>query len=195
MRVIQSQIDQSGVLKDGKIRLATYRTLSEDLRYFTLQVFIGNYPDFQPSRQLFNDLQHLLDKPQQAQVPLAQGYTLIKEATSAYLTKEQTHTQFDILRAAPISKESWRIDIPKGASYRLRPRQPGDRLLINGHHKTLKKYYIDKKVPLSQRQYPVLEVDGEVYGVPFLVHNDLSKDLENVTIKDTLWLIVSTSAG
>jgi tRNA(Ile)-lysidine synthase len=195
MRVIHNQISQTGVLEDGKIRLATYRTLSEDLRYFTLQAFIGNYPDFQPSRQLFNDLQHLLDKPKQAQVPLAHGYTLIKEEDLAYLTKEQNVPEFDILRAAPISKESWSIDIPKGASYRLRPRQPGDKILVNGYHKTLKKYYIDQKVPLSQRQYPVLEVDGEVYGVPFLVHNDLSKDLENVTIKDTLWLIVSTSAG
>ena len=44
----------------------------------------------------------------------------------------------------------------------LRARQTGDRLLMNdGHHKSLKKLFIEKKIPLLQRQRLPIFTNGE----------------------------------
>ena len=48
----------------------------------------------------------------------------------------------------------------------LRPRQPGDSMRLSGGTKDLKKLFIDRKIPASQRmQIPVLADEGGVLGV------------------------------
>lgn len=56
----------------------------------------------------------------------------------------------------------------------VRPRKTGDRIRLNGGSKTLKKLYIEKKVPLSQRDSVPVIADGEntlaVYGLCRSIH-------------------------
>ncbi len=54
---------------------------------------------------------------------------------------------------------------PEG-ELRLRPRQPGDTIRLSGGSKTIKKLFIDRKIPAAQReQIPVLCDDAGVVGV------------------------------
>ena len=54
---------------------------------------------------------------------------------------------------------------PVGTVY-ARPRQPGDRIRLNGGTKTLKKLFIDRKIPAAQRScIPVVCDDAGILGV------------------------------
>jgi tRNA(Ile)-lysidine synthase len=65
---------------------------------------------------------------------------------------------------------------PQGQMY-LRPRQTGDQIHLSGGSKSLKKLFIDRKIPASQRPLiPVLVDDGGVLAVC-----GIGADLDRVT--------------
>lgn len=56
----------------------------------------------------------------------------------------------------------------------LRSRQEGDVIISGGHHKSLKKLFIEKKIPKDDRDlYPVLTDGNRVIAVPIIGKNDL----------------------
>lgn len=56
----------------------------------------------------------------------------------------------------------------------LRSRQKGDMIVSGGHHKSLKKLFIDKKIPKDDRDaYPVLTDGNSILAVPIIGKNDL----------------------
>ncbi len=65
---------------------------------------------------------------------------------------------------------------PENKKIILRSRQDGDKILVGGMHRKVKKLLIDKKVPMHKRNnIGVITVDGEVAALPGIVTGDVLK--------------------
>ena len=75
-----------------------------------------------------------------------------------------------------IYKKSIQITIDSAkikGTLRLRSRREGDRILLGGMHKSLKKLMCDKKIPLGERyRLPVICDGEEIVAVPFVGVSD-----------------------
>ena len=73
------------------------------------------------------------------------------------------------MHAAPQPNAIAQLHLPAGVTVRLRARQTGDAWQpkgLGGHKQTLKKWFIDHKVPLAVRaRVPLLEVNGRIAAV------------------------------
>ena len=79
--------------------------------------------------------------------------------------------------------------VEKERPIRLRYRKAGDKLLIRGIHKKLRRFFIDEKIPRDQRQNAIIiEQDKKILGVVNLVTSDLSKSLKNDIMKAKLYI-------
>ena len=81
-----------------------------------------------------------------------------------------------------------RVDLPMEGEIEIRKRQPGDYILINGHHKKLRKFFIEQHVPLEKRENLLILVEKDIYAITDLTVSDLSKALKNDKMKRTLWV-------
>jgi len=81
------------------------------------------------------------------------------------------------------------IPLPSNHPVYVRPRRDGDRILINGHHKKVSRLLINKKIPLDQRNnLVVLEQDKQILAIPEIAISDLSKELKNDIMRDTIYI-------
>ncbi|MDN5983219.1 MAG: tRNA lysidine(34) synthetase TilS, partial [Lactococcus sp.] len=69
----------------------------------------------------------------------------------------------------------------------IRKRLAGDRVVINGMHKKLRRFFIDNKIALKKRDNPLVTVDNQIYEVLDVVSTDLSKSLKHAKMKRTLY--------
>ena len=68
---------------------------------------------------------------------------------------------------------SVRSDKIKG-SLTLRPRKEGDRILMGGMHKSIKKLMCDRKIPLDERcRIPIICDGNDIVAVPFIGVSDV----------------------
>ena len=81
------------------------------------------------------------------------------------------------------------IPLPSNHPVYVRPRRDGDRILINGHHKKVSRLLINQKIPLDQRNnLVVLEQDKQILAIPEIAISDLSKELKNDIMRDTIYI-------
>lgn len=63
---------------------------------------------------------------------------------------------------------------PENKKVILRSRQDGDKILVGGMHKKVKKLLIDKKIPIHKRNnIGVITVDGEIAAIPGIIAGDV----------------------
>jgi len=61
--------------------------------------------------------------------------------------------------------------------------------LLNGHHKKIRRYFIDNKYSLQERQQAIIvEQKGEIFAIAGIVTSDLSKYLKHDIMKDILYI-------
>ena len=81
------------------------------------------------------------------------------------------------------------VPLPNNHPVFIRPRKRGDRILMNGHHRKISRLLINQKIPLNQRNnLVVLEQDKQILAIPEIAISDLSKELKNDIIKDTIYI-------
>ena len=69
----------------------------------------------------------------------------------------------------------------------LRSRREGDRILMGGMHKSLKKLMCDKKIPLDERyRLPVICDGEEIAAVPFVGVSDTYRAKKDTDTQNTL---------
>ena len=81
------------------------------------------------------------------------------------------------------------VALPNNHPVFIRPRKRGDRILMNGHHRKISRLLINQKIPLNQRNnLVVLEQDKQILAIPEIAISDLSKELKNGIMKDTIYI-------
>ena len=71
----------------------------------------------------------------------------------------------------------------------LRHRKEQDEIILNQHHKKLRRYFIDQKIPIDQRKNAiVIEQNGEILAIAGIVTCDLSKSQKNDIMYNKLYI-------
>lgn len=190
MDVINTSIKNLNFEKD-KIDLEKFLNQDQSLQYFILQDYLDNYKDISIGRDQFDQLLHIIRKSGQFNQRINKNYSLIKDDKNFYLASDslpESKIEYEVSRTKPQNLDYKEIYIPKDANFFVRGREEGDRILLNGINKKVKRYFIDQKIPLKMRENAqMLVVEGQIYEILGIATSDLSKSLKNAKMNDTLY--------
>lgn len=175
--------------------LAVFSVQTSAVQHFLLENYCQTFPDLQLSKEQFEQVLHILQEKGNYQHPLRSGYELYKD-----------YQRFEIRKISPQSDSQERsvlleydhqlllagytfsfgrklegenVDVyhvSRETPILLRHRQPQDQMLLGGHHKKLRRYFIGQKVPKNEREEAIiLEQAGHILGIAGMVASDLSK--------------------
>lgn len=194
--------------KEVDIRnLAQFKKQTPSVQYFLLQEYLANFPDLELSRAQFEEVLFILRKKTNYRHPLKNGYILNKNYECFEIFKILPETDenqkelviesegivefgkaiFSLEQELPDADQLFYVD--KEGPIRIRYRKPGDKVLIRGIHKKLRRFFIDEKISKDQRQDAIIiEQNKKILGVANLVTSDLSKSLKNDIMKAKLYI-------
>lgn len=192
MSIIEEKILNSGIISE-KVKVAEFCLQSKAMQHFILQKYFTQYPDLIINKAKFEELLHIINRPQQYRGDLNKSVLFVKTKEEFYIEKYKNELTDDknellVLKENPFDETYMRIDLPEKGMVEIRKRQGGDKILINGHHKKLRKYFIEHKIPLEKRNNFVILVDKKLYAVVDVVCSDLSKTAKNNKMRRTLWV-------
>ena len=173
-----------------------------------MQEYLEKFPDLQLSKAQFDDILHIVNTKTNYHHYLKNQYELIQDYQAFKIQKIGPKSdskkgaillQFeDIIELGGycfsfgkelIGGEVQMIPVSRKTSIVLRHRQSGDRILLNGHHKKLARYFIDEKYSLKERDEAVIvEQFNEILGIAGIVTSDLSKNSKRDIMKDVLYI-------
>ncbi|MGT2785422.1 tRNA lysidine(34) synthetase TilS [Streptococcus merionis] len=187
--------------------LAVFRVYPEAVQRQFLQDYLQQFPKLNIHKAQFEDLLHIIQTQKNKTLPIKQGYRLILTYEEFYLEKIQPETDEEV---KPFVLQSENLvfygDFQFGFNQRiknadqklylhsenpvyLRTRQPGDQIQINGYHRKVRRWLIDQKIPLFERNKLLLiEQDQKILGIAGIVVSDLSKSPKNDTMKNILYI-------
>lgn len=187
--VIKDKIAELEIIKD-EINLKLFLRQSRALQHFILQEYLEKFPDLQVSKAKFSELLWIIERPQQYRSELSNAYFFVKNDQYFMIVPNQPFPkkEIEIKEDDPKDASFMRVDLPMEGEIEIRKRQPGDYILINGHHKKLRKFFIEQHVPLEKRENILILVEKDIYAITDLTVSDLSKALKNDKMKRTLWV-------
>lgn len=187
--VIKDKIAELEIIKD-EINLKLFLRQSRALQHFILQEYLEKFPDLQVSKAKFSELLWIIERPQQYRSELSSAYFFVKNDQYFMIVPNQPFPkkEIEIRENDPKDVSFMRVDLPMEGEIEIRKRQPGDYILINGHHKKLRKFFIEQHVPLEKRENLLILVEKDIYAITDLTVSDLSKALKNDKMKRTLWV-------
>lgn len=187
--VIKDKIAELEIIKD-EINLKLFLRQSRALQHFILQEYLEKFPDLQVSKAKFSELLWIIERPQQYRSELSNAYFFVKNDQYFMIVPNQPFPkkEIEIRENDPKDASFMRVDLPMEGEIEIRKRQPRDYILINGHHKKLRKFFIEQHVPLEKRENLLILVEKDIYAITDLTVSDLSKALKNDKMKRTLWV-------
>ena len=185
-----------------------FQKQSPAVQIYLLEEYIASFPDLQLSRAQFEQLHRIVVNKSNTQQILKNGYEIYKDYHYFEIRKISRRTddrlsedllQFGTIKIVgayrflfgvePSDSYMEAVPLPSNHPVYVRPRRDGDRILINGHHKKVSRLLINKKIPLDQRNnLVVLEQDKQILAIPEIAISDLSKELKNDIIRDTIYI-------
>ena len=209
LEIAQLQKALSSLTKDLNLTdLQTFRKQKREVQVFLLQEYLEKFPDLQLSKAQFDDILHIVNTKTNYHHYLKNQYELIQDYQAFKIQKIGPKSdskkgaillQFeDIIELGGycfsfgkelVGEVVQMIPVSRKTSIVLRHRQSGDRILLNGHHKKLARYFIDEKYSLKERDEAVIvEQFNEILGIAGIVTGDLSKNSKRDIMKDVLYI-------
>ncbi|WP_251712940.1 tRNA lysidine(34) synthetase TilS [Lactococcus ileimucosae] len=187
--VIKEKVVDLGIIQD-EIETQFFLQQSKALQHFILQEYLEKFPDLQVSKPQFEELLWIIERPQQYRSEMSKDYLFVKNEKYFMIRPKVIFKkkELDIREEDPKDSSFMRVDIPLTGEIKIRQRQPGDYIFINGHHKKLRKFFIDQHVALDKRENFLILVEDDIYAITDLTVSDLSKALKNDKMKRTLWV-------
>ena len=185
-----------------------FQKQSPAVQIYLLEEYIASFPDLQLSRAQFEQLHRIVVNKSNTQQVLKNGYEIYKDYHYFEIRKISRRTddrlsedllQFGTIKAVgayrflfgvePSDSYIEAIPLPSNHPVSIRSRKKGDRILMNGHHRKISRLLINQKIPLHQRNnLVVLEQDKQILAIPEIAISDLSKELKNDIIRDTIYI-------
>ena len=175
---------------------------------FLLQNYLENFPGLNLSKQQFEEVLNILQTKANYQHTLKKDYELVKDYQCFEIKKisrkpdlkmdsillefenliEFGHYRFSF--GIPLSGENiQKIFVSRETSLTLRFRKEGDSILLNDHHKKLRRLFIDKKVSFEERNSSVIvEQNHQILAILNIAISDLSKALKSDIMSTVLYI-------
>ena len=175
---------------------------------FLLQNYLENFPGLNLSKQQFEEVLNILRTKANYQHILKKDYELVKDyqrfkirkisrkpdlKMDSILLEFENLIEFGYYRFSfgiPLSGENiQKIFVSRETSLTLRFRKEGDSILLNGHHKKLRRLFIDKKVSFEERNSSVVvEQNHQILAILNIAVSDLSKALKSDIMSTVLYI-------
>ena len=175
---------------------------------FLLQNYLENFSGLNLSKQQFEEVLNILQTKANYQHTLKKDYELVKDyqrfeirkisrkpdlKMDSILLEFENLIEFGYYRFSfgiPLSGENiQKIFVSRETSLTLRFRKEGDSILLNGHHKKLRRLFIDKKVSFEERNSSVVvEQNHQILAILNIAISDLSKALKSDIMSTVLYI-------
>lgn len=169
------------------IELMPFYHQTAALQYFILQDYLTQFPTLEVAKRQFEELLHIIRRQGQYLHAMSADYNFVKDRDCFYIEKREKSLDFETSLTPFVSGKFSHITIPETGDVIIRKRLAGDRVIINGVNKKLRRFFIDNKIALKKRDNPLVIVDNQIYGVLDVVSTDLSKSLKHAKMKRTLY--------
>lgn len=175
---------------------------------FLLQTYLKKFPDLQVSKAQFADLLIILNKKSNYSQLIKSDYELYKNYDYFEIRKispqsdlkedsillkyndivEYGHYRFSFGKELR-GKEIQEVFVSRETEVLLRHRKEQDEIILNQHHKKLRRYFINQKIPIDQRKNAIIiEQNGKILAIAGIVTSDLSKSQKNDIMYNKLYI-------
>ena len=179
-----------------------------EVQNFLLQEYLKKFPSLNINKKQFEEILGILRTKANYLHPLKDGYELVKDYKHFEIRKISRRSDlkvgsillecgnqlqfwdYQFSFGTPLEGENVQaIAVSRETPLLLRRRKTGDCLRLKGHHKKLRRLFIDQKIPFEEREKAiVVEQNQQILAIVNIAISDLSKELKSDIISTVLYI-------
>ena len=179
-----------------------------EVQNFLLQEYLKKFPSLNINKKQFEEILGILRTKANYIHPLKDRYELVKDYKHFEIRKISRKSdlkvesillecgnllqfgEYQFSFGSPLEGENVQaIAVSRETPLLLRHRKTGDYLRLKGHHKKLRRLFIDKKIPFEEREKAiVVEQNQQILAIVNIAISDLSKELKSDIMSTVLYI-------
>ena len=179
-----------------------------EVQNFLLQDYLKKFPSLNINKKQFEEILGILRTKANYIHPLKDEYELVKDYKHFEIRKISRRSDlkvdsillecgnqlqfgdYQFSFGTPLEGENVQaIAVSRETSLLLRYRKTGDCLRLKGHHKKLRRLFIDQKIPFEEREKAIIvEQNQQILAIVNIAISDLSKKLKSDIMSTVLYI-------
>ena len=189
-------------------KLEVFERQIPEVQNFLLQEYLKRFPSLNLTKKQFAEILGILRTKANYIHPLKDGYELIKDYKHFEIRKISRRSdlkmesillecgnllqfgEYQFSFGSPLEGENVQaISVSRETPILLRHRKTGDFLRLKGHHKKLRRLFIDQKIPFEEREKAIIvEQNQQILAIVNIAISDLSKELKSDIMSTVLYI-------
>lgn len=189
-------------------KLEVFERQIPEVQNFLLQEYLKEFPSLKLNKKQFVEILGILRNKANYIHPLKDGYELIKDYKHFEIRKISRRSdlkmesillecgnllqfgEYQFSFGSPLEgKNVQAIAVSRETPLLLRRRKTGDCLRLKGHHKKLRRLFIDQKIPFEEREKAIIvEQNQQILAIVNIAISDLSKELKSDIMSTVLYI-------
>ena len=179
-----------------------------EVQNFLLQEYLKKFSSLNINKKQFEEILGILRTKANYLHPLKDGYELVKDYKHFEIRKISRRSDlkmdsillecgnqlqfgdYQFSFGTPLEGENVQaIAVSRETPLLLRRRKTGDCLRLKGHHKKLRRLFIDQKIPFEEREKAIIvEQNQQILAIVNIAISDLSKELKSDIMSTVLYI-------
>ena len=189
-------------------KLEVFERQIPEVQNFLLQEYLKRFPSLNLTKKQFAEILGILRTKANYIHPLKDGYELVKDYKHFEIRKISRRSDlkvesillecgnllqfgdYQFSLGSPLEGENVQaISVSRETPILLRHRKTGDFLRLKGHHKKLRRLFIDQKIPFEEREKAIIvEQNHQILAIVNIAISDLSKELKSDIMSTVLYI-------
>lgn len=189
-------------------KLEVFERQIPEVQNFLLQEYLKKFPSLNLNKKQFEEILGILRTKANYIHPLKDGYELVKDYKHFEIRKISRRSdskvesillecgnllqfgEYQFSFGSPLEGENVQaISVSRETPLLLRHRKTGDFLRLKGHHKKLRRLFIDQKIPFEEREKAIIvEQNQQILAIVNIAISDLSKELKSDIMSTVLYI-------
>ena len=189
-------------------KLEVFERQIPEVQNFLLQEYLKEFPSLNLTKKQFAEILGILRTKANYIHPLKDGYELVKDYKHFEIRKISRRSDlkmesillecgnllqfgdYQFSFGSPLEGENVQaISVSRETPILLRHRKTGDFLRLKGHHKKLRRLFIDQKIPFEEREKAIIvEQNQQILAIVNIAISDLSKELKSDIMSTVLYI-------
>ena len=189
-------------------KLEVFERQIPEVQNFLLQEYLKEFPSLNINKKQFEEILGILRTKANYIHTLKDGYELVKDYKHFEIRKISRRSDlkvdsillecgnqlqfgdYQFSFGTPLEGENVQaIAVSRETPLLLRRRKTGDCLCLKGHHKKLRRLFIDQKIPFEEREKAIIvEQNQQILAIVNIAISDLSKELKSDIMSTVLYI-------
>ena len=189
-------------------KLEVFEQQIPEVQNFLLQEYLKKFPSLNINKKQFEEILGILRTKANYIHPLKDAYELVKDYKHFEIRKISRRSDlkmdsillecgnqlqfgdYQFSFGTPLEGENVQaIAVSRETPLLLRRRKTGDCLRLKGHHKKLRRLFIDQKIPFEEREKAIIvEQNQQILAIVNIAISDLSKELKSDIMSTVLYI-------